>query len=128
MDEVVKYKAHLNLYGSKQELGANYFETYTTVVTWMAIRFLVVLAILNHWSMRQIDFVMAYTQAPIECEMYMTLPHGISTWYGHAKDYVLRLINNIYGQKQASKVFANYRDENCGRLILNVLFLMSVFL
>ena len=41
----------------------------------------------------------------------MILPYGISTWYGHARDYILRLINNIYGQKQASKVFADYRDE-----------------
>ena len=31
--------------------------------------------------------------------------------YGHAKDYVLKLINNIYGQKQAWKNFADYRDE-----------------
>ena len=111
-DEAVKYKAHPKLHGSKQELGVHYFETFAPVVTLMAIRFLLVLAILICWSMRQIDFVMAYTQAPIECEMYMTLPHGISTWYGCAKDYVLRLINNIYGQKQASKVFADYRDEN----------------
>ena len=59
----------------------------------------------------QIDFVMAYTQAPNECKIYMTLPHGISTWYGHAKDFVFRLINNIYGQKQAGKIFADYRDE-----------------
>ena len=41
----------------------------------------------------------------------MTLPHGIFMLYGHAKDYVLKLINNIYGQKQVGKVFADYRDE-----------------
>ena len=111
MDEITKYKACLNLHRSKQEMGANYFETYAHVVTWMAIPFLLVLAILNHWSMRQIDFVMAYTQAPIECKMYMTLCQGISTQYGHAKDYALRLIHNIYGQKQAGKMFADYRDE-----------------
>ena len=56
--------------------------------------------------MRQIDFVMANTQVPIECEMLMTLPHDISAWHGHAKDYVLKHINNIYGQKQDDKVFA----------------------
>ena len=56
--------------------------------------------------MIQIDFVMANTQVPIECEMLMTLPHDISAWHGHAKDYVLKHINNIYGQKQDDKVFA----------------------
>ena len=47
---------------------------------------------------------MAYTQAPIECELYMTLPQGVSTWFGHAKDYVLCLVNNIHGQKQGGIV------------------------
>ena len=47
-DKVVKYKACLNLYGSKQELGANYFEIFAPVMTWMAIHFLLVLEILNH--------------------------------------------------------------------------------
>ena len=49
--------------------------------------------------MRQIDFVMTFTQTLIACEMHMTLPHGISTWHGHAKFYILKLINNIYGQR-----------------------------
>ena len=122
------YKACLNLHSDKQELVANYFETFAPVVTWMAIRFLLVIVILNHWSMRHIDFVIAYTQAPIECEMYMTLPRGISTWYGRAKNYVLKLINNIYEQKQAGKVFADDKDKNCRRFNLSILFLMSVFL
>ena len=58
-DQVTKYKAHLNLHGGKQELGVNYFETYAPVATWMAIRFLLIVAILNCWFLRQVDFVMA---------------------------------------------------------------------
>ena len=102
---MVKYKACLNLHGGKQELGANYFKRFDLVVTWMAIHILLVLAILYHLSMRQINLVMAYTQEQIECEMDMMLPHGISIWHGHVKDYVLMLINNIYEQKHASKLF-----------------------
>ena len=123
----MKYKAHLNLHSGKQELGANYFETYAPVVTGMAICFLLVLAILNRWSMRQIDFVMAYTQAPIECEMYMTIPHGISTWYGRAEDYVLRLIIFMDRNKPVRYLLV-IEMKNCGGLILNVLFLMSMVL
>ena len=41
------------------------------------------------------DFLMAYTQAPIEYEVYMTLPHGISTLYECIDDYFLKLINKI---------------------------------
>ena len=46
----MKYKACLNLHGSKQELGVNNFEMFAPVVTWMAIHFLLVPAILNRWS------------------------------------------------------------------------------
>ena len=44
--------------------------------------FLLIVAILNQWFLRQVDIVKAYTQAPIECEMYMTLPQGVLTWFG----------------------------------------------
>ena len=95
---VTKYTVHLNLHGSNQALGVNYFETYAPVTAWMAICFLLIVAILNHLFLR-VDFVMAYTQAPTECEIYTTLPQTVLTWFGHAKDIVLNLINNIYRQK-----------------------------
>ena len=107
-DQVTKYKACLNLHGSKQELDVNYFMTYAPVSTLMAICFLLIVAILNHWFLRQVDFVMAYTQAPIKCEMYMTLPQEVSTWFGCAKDYVLQLVNNIYRQKQVDLVWYSH--------------------
>ena len=68
-DQVTKYIAWLNLHSGKQKLGVNYFKTYAPVATCMAIPFLLIVAILNHWFLRQVDFVMAYTQAPIECKM-----------------------------------------------------------
>jgi hypothetical protein len=33
--------------------------------------------------------------------MYMELPPGIETKHGNSKDYVLKLLANLYGQKQA---------------------------
>ena len=42
---------------------------------------------------------MAYTQAPIEQDMYMKLPPDVSTAFGDKKDYVLKLKQNLYGQK-----------------------------
>ena len=58
--------------------------------------------------MRQIDFIQAYAQAPIECDMYMELPPGIETQHGNSKDYVLKLLANLYGQKQAGRVWNQY--------------------
>jgi hypothetical protein len=45
---VTKHKARLNLHGGKQEFGTNYYDTYAPVVTWFAIRLLIVFGILFH--------------------------------------------------------------------------------
>ncbi len=54
---------------------------------------------------------MAYPQAPIEMDVYMELPQGIETAEGNSKDHVLKLLKNIYGQKQAGPVWNEYLVE-----------------
>ena len=107
-NEITKYKARLNVHGGMQTYGLNYLETYAPVVTWFSIRLLIITALLQNWSIRQVDFVMAYTQAPIENDMYMALPAGISTSFGNKKDYVLKLKKNLFGQKQAGRVWNQF--------------------
>ncbi len=41
-------------------------------------------------------------------DMYMELPTGIHTKQGYSKDHILKLLANIYGQKQAGRVWNNY--------------------
>jgi len=108
---IVKYKARLNLHGGKQIYGMNYYETYAPVVTWFAIRLLLIIAILLSLALRQIDFIMAYPQADIEMDMYMGLPLGIEVAHGNSKDYVLKLLKNLYGQKQAGRVWNEHLVE-----------------
>jgi hypothetical protein len=105
---VTKHKARLNLHSGKQEFGTNYYKTYAPVVTWFAIRLLIVFGILFNWALRQVDFVMAYPQAPIKMDMYMKLPTGIHTKHGNSNDHFLKLLANIYGQKQAGHVWNSY--------------------
>ena len=95
----------MNIHDGKQVYGASYYETYAPVVTWFAIRFMIILAIFLGWAMRQIDLMQAYAQAPIKCDMYMELPPGIKTNSGNSKDYVLKLLANLYGQKQAGCIW-----------------------
>jgi hypothetical protein len=76
----------------------NYLETYAPVVTWFAIRLMIIFGIIFCWALQQEDFVMAYPQAPIEMEIYMELPQGIQTEHGNSKDHVLNLEKIIYGQ------------------------------
>jgi hypothetical protein len=104
-NKVIKHKARLNLHGGKQVYGMNYFKTYVPVVTWFAIRLMIVFGIIFCWALWQVDFVMAYPQAPLEMDIYMELPQGIKTATGNSKDHVLKLLKNIYGQKQAGRVW-----------------------
>jgi hypothetical protein len=46
---------------------------------------------------------MAYTQAPVEKDMYMEVPKGFEV--EGPGDYVLKIHKNIYGQKQAGRVW-----------------------
>jgi hypothetical protein len=83
--QVYKHKARLNVHGGKQVYGKNYFETYAPVVTWFSICLVLVLSIINKWYTRQVNFVLAYTQADIEFDMHMELPKGIETKYGNVR-------------------------------------------
>ena len=47
-------------------LCENYFDTYDPVVTWFAIRLLIICAIILNWQLCQVDFILAYYQSPIE--------------------------------------------------------------
>jgi len=102
--EVYKWKARLCLDGSRQVFGRDYNETYAPVADWIIIQFVLVLAIINGWEESlQIDYVLAYLQAPVEQDMYMEIPKGCKV---NAKgDYVLQILQNIYGQKQAGRVW-----------------------
>jgi hypothetical protein len=103
--EITKHKARLNLHGGMQEYGVNTYDTHALVAMWFSLRLMIVFGILFNQAMRQIYFIMAYSQAPIEMDMYMELPQGIQTKHRNSKDHVLKLLRNIYGQKQAGRVW-----------------------
>jgi histone deacetylase 1/2 len=102
--EVYKWKARLTVHGGKQTKGVNYWDTYAPLVQWSTTRLFLTLSVLRGWHCRQLDFVLAYTQADAECELYMEIPRGF-TVDGNPKDYALRLVKNLYGLKQAGRVW-----------------------
>jgi len=63
--EISKWKAGVCIDRSKQKQGIHYEETYAPVVSWGATRFFLTLATINQWKTRQLDFVMAFTQADV---------------------------------------------------------------
>jgi hypothetical protein len=58
-----------------------------------AIRLMIVFGIIFCWILWQVDFVMAYPQAPVEMDIYMELPQGIKTATGNSKDHILKLLS-----------------------------------
>jgi hypothetical protein len=109
--KVLTYKARLNVHGGQQKYAVNFFETYSPVVTWAAVRIMTTLAWLNNWHTRQCYFFLAYPQAPLEYDLYMELTKGIQLSSGNSKTHVLRLIKNLYGQKQAGRVWNQHQAK-----------------
>lgn len=108
--EVKKYKARLNLDGSAMRKGEHYERTYAPVAKWHSIRLLLSLAALHNWRTTQIDFVLAFPQSPVERDdLYMEIPKGFEVdGANDSKEYVLHLKRNVYGQKQAARVWNQY--------------------
>ena len=99
------------MHGGQQEYGIHYWETYAPVVAWKTLRVFMILSLIHGWASHPLNFIMAYPQAPAEKPLCMRLPQGYHH-KGITKDtHVLKLIRNIYGQKQARRVWNMCLDE-----------------
>ena len=105
---IKKYKACLNIDGSRMIKGIDYDETYAPVASWKTIRMILIMATMNNWHTRQLDYVLAFPQAPAERDLYMEIPKGFTIDEGRSDDYALQIHKNIYGQKQAGRVWNQY--------------------
>ena len=107
--EIKIYKARLAFDGSRMREGEDYDKTYAPVASWMSIRLLLTFVVAFGWHTQQVDYVAAYTQAPIDRDMYMEFPRGFTVPGGvDRKAFVLKLHRNLYGQKQAGRVWYKY--------------------
>ena len=123
--EIKKYKARLNIDGSEMKKGIHYNQTYAPVASWTSIWILLTLASSMGWYTKQIDYVLAFPQAPVEKEIYMRIPKSFEMGGTNGKDeYVLKLHRNVYGQKQAGRVWNKYLEE---KLIRDVGFTKSKY-
>lgn len=109
--KVKKYKARLNIDGSKMKKGIHYDQTYAPVASWNSIRILLSLVAAMGWHTQQIDYVLAFPQAPVEKEIYMKVPKGFEIAGKDSNNYVLKLKRNVYGQKQAGRVWNKYLEK-----------------
>lgn len=114
-NEIYKYKARLNLDGRTQVEGIDYAFSNTTNVLWPTVRIFLILALIQGWYTRQIDFVLAFPQADIETTQYMEIPKG---WHldGDPKTDCLKLLKNIYGGRAAGAVWNQHLDKGLKEL------------
>ena len=98
-EEVHRWKAHLNVHGGQQVHSVHYWDTYAPVVTWQTVRLFLILSLILGWQSRQLDFIMAYPQAPAEMPLYMRLPQGYKCDRMSRNTHAFKLLCNVYGQK-----------------------------
>lgn len=106
--KVKKWKARLNIDGSRMIKNRDYDQTYAPVANWNSIRLLLILVLIHGWHTKQLDYVLAFTQAPVERELYMQIPKGFEVNGAKPGEYVFKLRRNTYGQKQAGRVWNQF--------------------
>jgi hypothetical protein len=106
--KIKKWKARLNIDDSRMEKGLHYDQTYSPVASWNSIRMLLTLTAVHGWHTIQLDYVAAFPQAPVEKDLYMSIPRGFEMEGAAKGEYVLQLKRNLYGQKQAGRVWNAY--------------------
>ena len=73
----MKHKARLCAHSGMQIPGEHFWDTYSPVVKMSTVRLLLTLSFAPlGMKSRSIDFTLAFTQAPIDTEMYIDLPIG----------------------------------------------------
>ncbi len=76
--EISKWKARLCTDGSRQKQGIHYEEAYAPVVSWGATKCILMLAAINYWRKRQLDYFMIFTHANVKRVLYMEPPKDFS--------------------------------------------------
>lgn len=97
--KIMRFKARLVAKGCSQREGIDYDETFSPVVRYASIRFLVSLAAKLNLDVEQMDAVTAFLQGDIEEEIYMKQPECFDDQSGR----VCLLKKAVYGLKQASR-------------------------
>ena len=75
---IYKWKARLYVYGSRMVHKRDYDQTYAPVASWNIIRLLLILVLVHSWHTIQLEYVPAFTQAPVDRNLYMKIPFYMS--------------------------------------------------
>ena len=103
-----KIKARFCVRGDLQT-DVDVFDTYAPVASWKSIRMLTILALQNNWDIKQIDFSNAFVQAPMERDVYISLPQLFTDLNGiPASQLCMKLNKSLYGLREAPKLWSDH--------------------
>ena len=97
--KVDKHKARLVAKGYSQIPVRDYNETFAPVARMNSLRIFLMMSVVKGHIRRGIDFTAAFLQAFLPELIYLETPEGMTCREG----YVLKLLKNIYGLKQAGR-------------------------
>ena len=101
--QIIKRKARLVARGFTQQVGIDYFDTYSPTLKQDSLRIITAIASQNGFSIRQIDVNAAYLNADLTEDIYVKAPEGFNK---ENKQY-WKLKKALYGLKQSGKAWNN---------------------
>jgi hypothetical protein len=99
-----RFKARLCGKGFKQIFGVDYFETFSPVATYDALRVFLTLMVAMDFEIDSVDVITAFLLSALQEEVYIKIPDGYPGKEKHTGK-VLRLLKSLYGLKQAPHVW-----------------------
>jgi hypothetical protein len=93
-------KARLVTRGDQQVEGVDYFDSFSPVVQWSTIRLLLVLSMMLNLKSVQVNYTLAFVQAPAENNIFVEMPRMFDV-----PGYVFELKRNLYGLCEAPRNF-----------------------
>jgi len=102
------YKARLVVRGCAQKDSIDHNETYSPVVKYSTIRYLLSLAVQENLDISHMDVTTAYLNRKLEEDVYVKPPKELSDY--HHKNKIWKLKKAIYGLKQSGRAWNKTLD------------------